>query len=332
MPKTRMTLKELSKILNLSISTISKALNDSSEISEATIKRVKEAADMYQYQPNKMALRLKFGKTNTIGVIVPSIKNNFFTDVLSGIEHVLEKEKYSVIISITNESYIKEEDSLATLTSGLTDGVIMAVAEETQIAETFEHIETSSKPIVLFDRVITTAKQNTLVGDDFEAVKKATEYLISNNKKAIALVSTIHNLSVGKQREAGFNTALTFDRQNEKLGHHLKSTPATLDADIAKMLKTTPVDGIVTLDEESSLAVLKAAKKQGINVPEELSIIGYANETLAEHVSPQLSTINQHGFEMGRQAAETMIATLKEKENNPLQKTIASTIVHRETS
>lgn len=326
-----MTLKELSKILHVSISTISKALNDSSEISEATKKRVKEAAEMYNYQPNKMALHLKSGKTNTIGVVIPSIKNNFFTEVLCGIESVLEKEKYSVIISITNESYTKEAETIATLTNGLIDGVILSIAEETQVASTFQHIEQATKPVVMFDRVIAKTKYPAVVGDDFKAVYGATKYLLAQERKEVVLVSTIHNLSVGKQRAKGFEQAIHEVLRGSKI-QHITGTKETIDSCISNYLSRHNVDAFVALDEESSLAVLKALKEKSIAIPQTVSVIGYANETLAQHLTPSLTTINQHGFEMGVQAAQTMVRILSEKQKEVTKQTISSTIVRRGTT
>lgn len=326
------TLKELSKILNVSVSTISKALNDSSEISDATKKRVKEAAQMYKYQPNKMALHLKSGKTYTIGVIIPSIKNNFFTDVLSGIESVLEKEKYNVIISITNESNKKEQEQIATLTNGLTDGLILAVAEGTQIEEYFDHITQASKPIVMFDRVLSSAKQHTIVGDDFKAVYTATHYLLAKGLKNIALVSTIHNLSVGKQRAKGFQQAVI-----EKLGpkapiNIITAQPMAIETVIEAYINTNKVQAFVTMDEQSSIAVLRVLKNKQVAIPKEISIIGYANEVLANNVSPQFTTINQHGFDMGVQAAQTILGILSGHKQEVIKQTVSSSIVHRGTT
>ena len=130
--------KELSKILEVSISTVSKALNDSYEISDTTKERIKSAAKLHNYKPNKLAVNLKSGKTNTIGVVLPSIKNFFMSRVLRGIDSVIAKSQYNIIISITNESFEKEVQSVQTLSNGLVDAIIIAVSEETQTKQELE--------------------------------------------------------------------------------------------------------------------------------------------------------------------------------------------------
>ena len=147
--KKNITIKELSKILEVSISTVSKALNDSYEISDSTKERIKSAAKLHNYKPNKLAVNLKSGKTNTIGVVLPSIKNFFMSRVLRGIDSVIAKSQYNIIISITNESYDKEVQSVQTLSNGLVDAIIIAVSEETQIKQDFSHLNSLIGDITL---------------------------------------------------------------------------------------------------------------------------------------------------------------------------------------
>ena len=166
MSQNNITLKELAKILDVSISTISKALNDSHEISEATKTKIKELAKLHNYQPNKLAINLKSGKTKTIAVLIPSIQNYFFAKVLLGIESVVAKSPYNIIIGITNESYEDEKENLQKLSNGIVDGFILSVAEETQIKQEFNHFKNTSKPIVMFDRVIKTIESDKVLEDN----------------------------------------------------------------------------------------------------------------------------------------------------------------------
>ena len=188
------TLKQLSKELNVSISTVSKALNDSHEIGKDTIKRVKELANYYNYKPNKIAVNLKSGKTKTIGVIIPSILNNFFAQVLFGIEKVAAKEGFDIITCISNESFKKEVSNVQVLSNGSIDGFIVAIAEQTQIKKDFKHFNQAIQqgtPIVMFDRVTDAINCDKVVVDDFEAAYQATKHLIDLKCKNLAIVSTI---------------------------------------------------------------------------------------------------------------------------------------------
>ena len=214
------TLKELASILNVSVSTISKALNDSHEISETTKKRIKELAKLHNYQPNRIALGLKSGKTNTIGVIIPSVQNPFFARVLFGIEKVIAQSSYNIIICITNESLEKEVNNINMLSNGVVDGFIVAVSEETQTKQEFSHFNSvlaNNKPIVMFDRVIDSVNCDKVINNDYEAVYDATTKMLNSGRKNLVLVSTVQNITVGEKRSQGF-----IDAMNDKLGPDCK--------------------------------------------------------------------------------------------------------------
>ena len=159
-------------MLDVSISTVSKALNDSHEISPATKERIREAAKLYNYQPNRIAVNLKSGKANTIGVVIPSIQNFFMTQVLRGIESVIAETPYNIIISITNESYEKEAQIVNTLTQGFVDGIIVTVSEETFIKKAYDHFRSfdNRKALLMFDRVVGDVVCDKVLVDDEDAV------------------------------------------------------------------------------------------------------------------------------------------------------------------
>src|SRR5690606_20126656 len=205
------TLKQLAKELNVSISTVSKALNNSKEIGDDTTKRVKELAELYNYKPNKVALSLKQNKTKTIGVIIPDILNHFLAKVLFGIEREAALHGYNIITCISNESLDQEKESLQLLANGSVDGFILSVAQETQIKNEVNHFKEAISlglPIVMFDRVAHDVLCDKVIVDDFDAVYKATKMLLLEGRKNIAFISSIDDLSVGKLRERGYNKAI----------------------------------------------------------------------------------------------------------------------------
>lgn len=325
------TLKELSKILGVSISTISKALNDSHEISEATKKRIQEAADLYNYQPNKIALNLKSGKTKTIGVVVPSVQNFFLAQVLLGVESVIADSTYNMIVSISNESLEKEQHCLKSLSNGLVDGFIIAVAEETQIKKDFEHFHDAmdkNKSLVMFDRVVASIDCDKVLVDDFDAVFKVVKDLLAKGKKRIVLVSTINNLSVGKQRTAGYESAL--DGVNTPV--IIAGTEAQIEKSLHQMYDKKKFDAIVGLDQESTLAAYRVLKAHKALLTNEISIVGYTSRTIAENLTPRLSTIEQHGVEIGKIAAEKMLERLNSDESPYDATVVNTTLQQRETS
>ncbi len=335
MQKKRVTVKDLAKVLGVSISTVSKALNDSHEISKATKQKIQKVAKQYNYTPNKLASSLKSGKTKTIGVIIPSIRNRFFARVLYGIDKVATTEGYNIITCISNESFKKEVTNIKVLANGSIDGFIVAIAEETQIKQNFNHFNEAiqqGKPIVMFDRVTDVIDCDKVVIDDFEASYKATKHLVRTNCKNIAVISTINHLSVGKLRIEGYKKAVQESFKKIDLKLIIITDILTLDEKITKLFRDQKVDGVLAVDEDTSLAVLKIAKSKKIKIPKAVSIIGYANEKIAKNITPTLTTINQHGVSIGESAAQILIDKLENNTTNFKYKVIKSTLVERNST
>jgi len=322
--------------LGVSKSTVSKALNDSHEISASTKLKIQKFATKHHYRPNKLAVNLKSGQTKTIGVVVPSIQNFFFARVLRGIEKVASNLDYSIITCMSYESLEKEKKSVDLLENGMVDGFIIALAEETQIKKENGHIIDviqNDKPVVLFDRVTKKLICNQVVGDDLEANYMATKHLISLNCKNIALASTIDYLSVGKQRKKGYKKALKEAGLPVNDSHIINANLNNLDVKIVHLLQQKDVDAILALDEDAVFAAYRAAKYVGIKMPEDLAIIGYISDKMAKNLIPRLSTLNQHGIELGSKATELLIGRLQKKHKEPFQKIkINTTLTEREST
>jgi LacI family transcriptional regulator len=323
--KSKATLKQIAKELGVSVSTVSKALNGSPEISEPTKQRVQEYAKLKNYKPNVIGLNLKNRSTKTIGVIIPNILNSFFAKVFTGIEKVADEKGYKVITCISNESLEKEINTLEMLSNGTIDGFILSVAEETQKLQEFNHFNTiinEGTPIVMFDRISDNVNCDKVIVDDFESAVNATEHLIKTGCKKIALFSAIDNLSVGKLRAKGFykameNKGFSID---EKL-IILTDNEADFDKKVVALFKNNTIDAVFALDEHASVSALKLGLKNGYKIPEELSIIGFADGVWSRRMSPSLSTVSQHGPEIGEVAAQMLIDKLESKEEGYTFKT-----------
>jgi LacI family transcriptional regulator len=329
--KVKATLKQIAKELNVSVSTVSKALNDSPEISEYTKIRVKEYAKLKNYKPNIIGLNLKYRKTKTIGVIIPNILNSFFAKVFSGIEKVADENGYKVITCISNESIEKETNTLDMLSNGTIDGFILSVSEEAQKLNMFNHftaIINEGTPIVMFDRIAEEVNCDKVIVDDFDSALHATQHLIDIGCKNIALFSSVDNLSVGKLRAEGYLKAL--QKNNIAANNNIilrTDSEDDLKDKIENIFDTNTIDGIFTLDENDSVAALRISIKKGFKIPEDISIIGFADGILASRrLSPSLSTVSQHGPEIGEAAAKLLIDRLESKEENlPYKTTIIKT-------
>ncbi|MRX37922.1 substrate-binding domain-containing protein [Flavobacterium sp. LC2016-23] len=316
--KAKATLKQIAKELNVSVSTVSKALNDSPEISEQTKIKIKEYAKLKNYKPNVIGLNLKNRKTKTIGVIIPNILNSFFAKVFSGIEKVADKKGYNVITCISNESLEKEIHTLEMLSNGTIDGFILSVSEEAQKLQEYNHfsaIINDGTPIVMFDRIADEVECDKVVVDDFDSALNSTQHLINLGCKNIALISSVDNLSVGKLRADGYLKALKDNNipVNEKIILRTDSED-DMKAKIDSIFDNK-IDAIFALDENDSVAALRVSLKKGFRVPEDISIIGFADGILASRrLSPSLTTVSQHGIEIGEVAAKRLIKRLEENE------------------
>jgi len=318
--QNNVTLKQLAQELHVSISTVSKALKDSYEINEKTIERVKALAKKYNYKPNKIALNLKNRQTKTIGVIIPNILNYFFAKVLLGIEEEANKEGYQIIICLSNNKYQKEVDCLNLLSDGSVDGFILSVAKETQQlgnGNHFQKVIDEGYPITMFDRVSQEIEKcDKVVIDDTEAAYKATQHLLRLNCKKIALVSTFDDIGIGKLRIKGYSKALRENASypNDEILASINNKTEH-ESTIGKLLENHPdIDGILATDNVSAITALRVAQKQGISVPDDLSIIGFSDNKISRLSSPSLTTISQHPIDIGRTAVALLLERLKNRE------------------
>lgn len=324
--KSKATLKQIAKELGVSVSTVSKALNDSPEISGPTKLKIQEYAKLKNYKPNIIGLNLKNRKTKTIGVIIPNILNSFFAKVFSGIEKVAEEKGYNVITCISNESLEKEIHTLEMLSNGTIDGFILSVSEEAQKLQEFNHFNEIIKdgtPIVMFDRIADEINCDKVIVDDYDSAINAMDYLIKTGCKKIALFSSIDNLSVGKLRAKGYFEAL----KNNNLAIIndlvvLSENEIDFDVKANLLFDNNTIDGIFALDEHASVMALKMSLQKGYKIPHNLAVIGFADGVWSRRMTPSLSTVSQHGPEIGEVAAKLLIDRLESDDDEYASRTV----------
>lgn len=315
--KPKVTIKNIAKDLGVSVSTVSKALSDSPEISDVTKIRIQEYAKLQNYKPNTMAKNLKNQRTNTLGVIIPNILNPFFAKVFSGIEQAANEKGYNVVTYISNESLQKETQALDLLSNGTVDGFILSIAEETQKTGDYTHFINLLKegtPIVMFDRVTEEVPCDKVIVDDYESAIHATLHLINTDCKKIALLSSIDNLSVGKLRADGYFEALKQKNieVNDTIIIRTEQTDS-FDEQLDQLFENEKFDGIFAVDEHAAVMAMKKALKKKISIPEDLSLIGFADGVWSRRLTPSLSTVSQHGPEIGKVAANMLINRIEMK-------------------
>lgn len=316
--KEKITLKHIAKELEISVSTVSKALKGSKEISEDTRQKVKAFAKLYNYKPNNIALSLKNRKTKTIAVIIPEIVHHFFTTVIGGIEKVANEKGYQVIICSSNNSFDKEVINMEMLASGSADGFILSVAKETQQKEDYHHIiETINQgmPVVMFDRVVDQLFCDKVIVDDIRGAQHATNHLLTIGCRKVALITTVDYVSVGKLRTTGYERALkAYEIEaDDSLILKIEDVDNTEEV-IEEFLKDKEVDGIFAVNELFAVTAARILKSFGKSVPEDVAIVGFTDGILSKHSIPSLSTVSQHGEQMGERAAQLLIDKLEFQE------------------
>lgn len=319
--KPKPTLKQIAKELGVSVSTVSKALSNSPEISQPTKIKVQEFARLKKYKPNNLAVNLKNKRSRTIGVIIPNILNPFFAKVFSGIEKAANEKGYNVITCISNESLDKEIHTMEMLGNGTIDGFILSISEETQKKQSFRHFKDAiadDLPIVMFDRISDEVNCDKVIVDDFDSAVDGVNHLVKLKCRNIALLSTIDNLSVGKLRAEGYVKALKDNGYTINEDIIIRTdTPEDFDAKLPNLF-AKKIDGMLALDEHASVMAHKTAIKKGIKVPDELNIIGFADGVWSRRLTPSLSTISQHGPEIGEAAATMLIERLESKSDDEM--------------
>jgi LacI family transcriptional regulator len=315
----RLTIKDIAKEFSVSISTVSKALNDSYEISESTKEKIQKYAKENNYKPNFNALSLKSRKTKTIGILIPNMLNYFFAQVFNGVEKEANERGYKIISCISNESFEKEVETIEMLSNGSIDGFILSIAEETVLNSNFKHFEDvidNGTPIVMFDRVAEKIKCDKVITDDFEGAINAVKHLTKTGHQNIAFISTISNLNIGQKRKQGYLRGLEIGglevNRNLIIDIH-EEDYKKYESILAPIFAENEVNAVITTDESSAIAAMKVAIENGKRVPEDFSVICFSNGILARHSSPKMTTVSQHGEIMGATAAKMLIDRLENK-------------------
>ena len=317
----KLTLKHIASHFNVSITTVSKALNDSYDISKETKDKIQKFAKKHHYTRNPFAVNLQNKATKTIGIIIPNILNNYFAKAFIGVEKIATEHGYQIIACISNESFTKEVNAINNLKNRSLDGLILSLSEETQTKKQYDHLKiliNEGTPIAMFDRTTDQVQCDKVIADDFQGAYNATQHFIHNNLKHIALVSTIDNLNIGKIRVKGYLKAL--------IDHHIpidNNIILKLDKedDFETRIRTLfienkKIDALFVLEEISAVHILKIVKKMGYKIPEELSIICFVNGVISKYTSPSLTTISQHGEYIGETVAKMLITRLEEKNHD----------------
>ncbi|MEX0996735.1 MAG: LacI family DNA-binding transcriptional regulator [Flavobacteriaceae bacterium] len=310
------SLKELAKLLGVSISTVSKALNDADDISENTKIRVRELADAMNYQPNKMGAGLRNKKSKTIGVIIPDILNSFFAEVLFGIEKQCSKKGYDTLVCISNELSKNEAEKVRLLKSGSVDGFLISLSAQTLKTGDITHIKNNIDPqkLVLFDRLSDQINCDKVGVDDQKITYQVTKQLIEKGYKKIAFLSSINNLNLGKLRMKGYLKALSESSiAKENIMELCLESRAAMHKKLVDWVQKNPVDAVIAADNSSGIMFQNCLLTQNARKAKKVTVIGFSNEKNALLTFPKMNYIDQNASMIGEKAAALLIKRL---ENN----------------
>lgn len=309
------TIYDIAKALNVTAATVSRALNNNPKISAATRQLVMETAAKMNYKQNKLALALKSGKSNNVGVVVPYIDRNFFSAIIRGIEEELYPLGYHVIICQTHEQENAEIDNINALLNAQVDGILMSVSKLSTQTSHFEHVLNKNVPLVFFDRKKDVKGVSTVTIDDYQAGYDATKHLIEQGCNKIAHLSGDWALEIYKNRYKGYKQALldngiTFNKDYViKTKSDIKAGHKSVEK---LMALETPPDAIFSSSDYVALGAIQQLKKMGVKIPDDFCVIGFSNEPFTKFMELSMSTVDQLPVEMGKMSAKVFLEQVKE--------------------
>ena len=314
------TIVDIAKKLKLSPSTVSRALSDHPDIKNATKERVRKIARELKYTPNTIAQSLKRNRTNTIGVLVPEIEHDFFSSAISGIEEVAYQAGYAIIVCQSNENYEREVINTNVLVNQRVAGIIVSISQSTKCGDHFQDVIKRKIPLVFFDRVCEDVVASKVIIDDYACSFNAVTYLIGKGYKRIAHFAGPKELAICAKRWSGYVDALdkggapTINEFIRYGGLHEHDGYDSMDA----MLNEGKLpDAIFAVNDPVAIGAFQRIREAKLRIPEDIAILGFSNNNVTSLVDPQMTTISQPSFEMGRKSAEILLDLIKNKVSKP---------------
>ncbi|MCL5245364.1 LacI family transcriptional regulator [Cellulophaga sp. 20_2_10] len=337
MSNKKTTLKDIAVKLNISTAAVSKALRNDSRISTKTKDAVKKIAKDLDYQPNNLASALRSGKSNLVGVMVPSTNSSYFSSVLQNIEEVLNSKGYNVIVTQSNESYTKECNNIDTLLFTQVDGIIASMANETVDLDYFEKIKSKGIPLILFDRGENDLNVDYIGINDYDSSHMIVEHLVEQGRKNIAHIGGFKHTRIFNNRIRGYVDALQ-KHSFTLVDEYVSESNLTIEDGRTQMKKLlalkNPPDAIYAASDYAALGALQILKEENIAVPKTIALVGFGNEPFTTMVTPTITTVDQHSAEIGKLAAETFLEYADKKTTTQQlnKKILEAKLIVRESS
>lgn len=329
-------MKEIAKKLNVSVSTVSRALKDSPELHPDTKKRIVEMAQSMNYQPNLLAQSLRISKSKVLGIIVPEITSHFFSSNISGIQDTAYKRGYNVMICQSNESFEQEKSNIKILVSSQVDGLLISLSRETKTFDHLKELYDREIPFILFDRVTEEIPVSTVTVDDAHGAYQVVKHLLEQGCKKIAYISGPEDLYISKKRKEGYLKALAeFGIPEDQSRVLISDLNQETNKKIALELvhSTDRPDAIFAIFDPLAVDVMMVLKENGIRIPQDIALAGFTDNPTSAVVEPSLTTVSQPGYEMGQISTNHLLDQLEDiVPNEPQSFVLGTTLVIRNSS
>ncbi|MFC1565256.1 LacI family DNA-binding transcriptional regulator [candidate division KSB1 bacterium] len=309
----QVTIKEIADKTGFSLMTVSRALNNKPYVKKKTKEEIFAVAEKLGYTANHIAKSLVSNKTNIIGVVVPEISHSFFPEVIKGIEEVIHEANYQLLFAQSDEDCLREKSAVQTFISQRVDGILISMSETTKDFELFHTIKNRGIPLVFFDRCVYDIGLSCVAIDNKKSAQIVTEYLISNGYRRIAHLICSNAPGVGDKRLEGYKCAL---KNNNILFDQELVAECGFDKvsgyKAMKNLLNLPGDrwpeAVVTVNDPTAYGAMKAIKESGMQIPEDMAIIGFSNDIISNLMTPSLTTVKQPAYEIGKKASQKLLS------------------------
>jgi DNA-binding LacI/PurR family transcriptional regulator len=328
MSKHQISLKDIAAELKVSISTVSRALKNHPDISAGVIAKVQALAQAWNYSPNPLAMGLLRQQTKTIGVIVPDLVTHFYASVISGIEQVAKEHGYYIIIASSHESYEKEKECIHNLLLSRAEGLIMCLAQETNSYTHFDRIIDNEIPLVFFDRVCRTNEVSAVIADNREAARQVVLHFYQGGARRIGHITGPQHLNIARERLEGYRVGLRDCGLpvSEELVEHTNLNPDDATEATRRLLtRNTRPDAIFGINDYVTFAAMREIKRQGFRVPDDIALVGFADEFHATIVDPPLTSVMHPTLEIGQEAARLFFRQCNQTEKPSIARVVLKT-------
>jgi len=332
MKKKRVSIRDIATAMSVTPSTVSRALNNGEKVSEKKRKEIVKLAKELGYRPNPIAKSMVGKRTYNIGLLLPEFTHHFFNRILAGIEHITSNAGYHLLICTSDELKEKEIKSCSSFIDARVDGIIAAVGNKEDDLGHFKDVLEAEIPLVLIDRICEDLDVPYVITDDFQGAFNAVAYLINSGCSRILHIKGPNHLSTSFNRWMGYKQALKQHNIAYEKRWVVEGDQNDLKAILETLLCKEKIDGVFGFSDYYAYTAYQVIGQLGKSIPDDISIIGYADEPMATYINPQLSTVYQPAFEMGQKAAETLLNMIEKgtKEANLSQ--METKLVLRETT